>query len=306
MPTLITLMKTSAAFVTIFTSIGFSIDKIGYMGGELGTRIVNRAKHAIHQGDGFVRLFLDYFDWFFKPNKIYRPRVARSILASCAMLILFLSLWLIFFRDRANDVREILSDNQAFTGWSGIYSPLAFLIGTNLIGDFFSLWESRFVMEYMAKVRLRFQVLLLLLDLVSTILIYCVGLVIGGLIVITFEGQLISSVGNVIGWIEYVFSDTYKHLVVNKGLLFCKDVSTYLYTYDLMSIYFYTALFTSVWLWVFLIGIKTWSLFSFIGRASGPYKYPMLSIMCTGSIFIGFLLIMAGFIIDFSQYVVCD
>lgn len=307
MPTLIALIKTSAAFVSFFTSLGYSIDKIGYMRGELGTSIVNRAKQAIHQGDGFLRLFLDYFDGFFKPNeKTLRPRISRSIIASCVVLILFLCLWLVFFHDRAENAMDILKDDQAFTGWSGIFSPLAFLIGANLIGDFFSLWESRFVMEYMAKVRLRFQVLLLFMDLVLTILIYCFGLVIGGLLVITLEGKLISSIEFVIGWIAYVFSDTYQHLVVNQGLLFCKDVSTYLYTYDLMSIYFYTILFTSVWLWVFLIGIKTWSYFSIIGRASGSNNYPMLSFMCTGSVFISFLLITTGIIIDFSQFVICN
>ena len=168
--------------------------------------------------------------------------------------------------------------------WDGVMfsaTTLAiFVVVLNLIGDYFSLWETRVVLGWMSKAQSKVQQsALVILDLAATIAIYCGGFTIA-MIVPAFlfstpmaTGGFISSLRKIGALLSGVFFEG--------GLIFRHaDV-----TLDPFALFFYTSLVTSVWIWGFVLGSIAWSAF---GRLlpvvlMGLYdKNPVTCVMAMG------------------------
>lgn len=260
-------------------------------------KVRDRMKQFVSQGN-LANLFLGPFDRVFDSRDTGRPRISRAALASCLVLGTFLFLGALCWVGDANNAFARITDRSAFPEWSGIFAALAFAIGTNLVGDIFSLWETRFILGRMAVASPKLQALFLLLDLVATVLIYCIGLVLGAYIALIFELfqgnttlECILNPSFVYGWVEFTVSETYSKLIFDRGLLFLGPRSSY----DLFSVYFYTALSTSIWVWMFFLGIKLWPSLSRVGRLLDVDRAPVGVAMTIGGLFFGFAITLATY-----------
>ena len=283
-------------------SVAFAIAEFGYrwdrrISSGNRDRVRDRMKQFVNQGN-LADLFLGPFDRFFDPRGTGRPRILRAALASCLVLGFFLFIGALCWVGDDNNAFARITDSSAFPGWSGILAAMAFAIGTNLVGDIFSLWETRFILGRMAVAPPRLQALFVLLDLVATVFIYCIGLVLGAYIALVFELfqgyttlERILNPSFVYGWIEFTMSETYSKLIVDKGLLFLGPRGSY----DLISVYFYTALSTSIWAWLFFLGIKLWPSLSWVGKLLDVDRAPVGVAMTIGGLFSGLAITLATY-----------
>ena len=276
---------------------GYFFDKDNKLREEWRERIrkgLNRASSK----DNLASLFLPLFDRLFDPNGTGRPRFWRSVLASCLVLSVLSILWTLHWPERAAD---------AFQEWSPpilLIWIVPFAVGINLIGDFFSLWETRFVVDRMAVSRRSCQAVLLLADLVATMLIYGVGLVLGAflwialLMILSGEIPSLGEIGEIVfGFVHSALN----FLIVDRGLMFCSPEQM-----DYFSIFFYTTLFTSVWVWVFMLGIKLWPLFTWLsGTVLNINSRPVGALMTIGGIFSGLLFAVIHYVSRIFQSGTC-
>lgn len=151
------------------------------------------------------------------------------------------------------------------------------------------------------------QAVLLLADLVATMLIYGVGLVLGtflwmALFMILLEE--IPSLGDIGTIQEAVFDlvhSVLNVLIVDRGLMFCGSEQM-----DFFSIFFYTTLFTSVWVWVFMLGIKLWPLFTWLsGSVLNINSRPVGALTTIGGVFLGLLVAVIGYVSRMFQSGAC-
>lgn len=263
---------------------------------------IRRNLNRFSSEDNLASLFLPLFDRLFDPNGTGRPRFWRSVLASCLVLSVLSIVWALLWPERAAGVFSVWETPSLLI----MIVPLA--VGINLIGDIFSLWETRFVVGRMAVSRGSCQAVLLLADLVATMLIYGAGLVFGtflwiALLMILLEE--IPSLGEIgeIGEIgEGVFDLVHSALnvlIVDRGLMFCGPGEM-----DFLSIFFYTTLFTSVW--VFMLGIKLWPLFTWLsGSVLNINSRPIGALMTIGGVFLGFLVAVLRYVSRMFQSGAC-
>ena len=283
-------------------SVACAIAEFGYVWDRrisCGNRdsVRDRMKQLVNRGN-LADLFLGPFDRIFDPRGTGRPRILRAALWSCIVLSFFLLMGALFWAGDDSNAFARITDASAYPGWSGILAAMAFAIGTNLVGDFFSLWETRFILGRMAVAPRKLQALFVLVDLVATVLIYCIGLVLGAYIALLFELfqgytrlECILNPSFVYGWIEFTISETYCKLIVDKGLLFLGPRSSY----DLISIYFYTALSPSIFAWLFFLGIKLWPSLSWVGRLLDVDRAPVGVAMTIGGLFIGLVITLLAY-----------
>ncbi len=66
--------------------------------------------------------------------------------------------------------------------------------------------------------------------------------------------------------------------------------------YDLIAACFYTTLFTSVWVWIFMLGGVLWPLFSWLSNVLAVDKYPVGSVMAIGGVFLGLAVTAGGYL----------
>ena len=291
----------AVALFSVFVPIGFAIDKSQLLREGPRKRVAKRIEDTIKQGNGFIKLFLYFFDSFLKPSRTGRPHVVRSLLASCITLIILSTIWMLFYPERVMALLNLVPD-LADPPWLFVPTMLIISISVNFVGDFFSLWESRFVMGYMTKVRWRFQVILLLLDIASTILIFYGGMVLAlNITLLISDSTLLEIYPNRLSAIAEFLYQMHIKLFVDGAIFFCGQ-NEHL---DIINIIFYTTLFSSVWLWIFLIGVKTWPLIRCVGKVIDICRYPLTSIMLFGSTFLGLLIIIGSYIMESSQLIAC-
>ena len=118
--------------------------------------------------DNWPTLFLYMFDRLFDPKENGRPRVWRSALASLLVLTTLLVVWAVLLPERATAVVGWIESN-----WLRVFFFIGFGAAINIVGDFFSLWESRLVIGRMAAApgAIR-KAAFLLLDLIATVAIF--------------------------------------------------------------------------------------------------------------------------------------
>ena len=284
MANLFDLIQLILVFSAAWFSFGYYIDtKLNNAYRETVFKTMNTVK----QENNPVSLFLGIFDFIFKPNEMRMPRIGRSILASCISLTVVTILTMLIF---GTERIETLVERIDTVG--DLYILIIFMICVNFIVDILSLWETRIVMDRMANAEGLYQGLLLILDIIATVLIFMIGIAIYALVV--FVMVLVGAWPNEIPLSESheifnLIPLTFKFLLLDKGWLFCYpgDGS------ELITIYFYTSLFTSVWLWIFWLGVKVWPLYRWIGGVLNVDKFPVGSALALGSVFFCFIAITA-------------
>lgn len=194
--------------------------------------------------------FIQCFDSLFEPSRTGLPRLRRSILASCLALAIISTYWWLYFPERVRSTITFLIHSEdagwfSFPAWAGITTVASFAIIINIIGDIFSMWETRFVLGRLAnRQSLVGQVTLLIGDIIATIAIYFVGLLISAFLL-----EWITQ-----GSIDEPFSLFTGLLLMLFDMLLFKQEN--IFGTDLLIIFLYTSMFTSIWLWLFMLGIK--------------------------------------------------
>ena len=239
-------------------------------------------------------LFAVFFDRIFSTTPTSRPSFTRSVFASWVILAILLGSWASYAPHRFFGTwSHVESVAYGLPTWPLIASVFCFAVAINVVGDFFSMWETRFIVGRIATSPGQFLIVWLLLDLIATITIYAASYVLGISIMIL----LYSLVFDDMTWLAAkIFFDHYlfsvlDQLVIQRGLLFCPPPSDV----DLFVIFFYTTLFTSVWIWVFMLGIKLWPICRKLSWILDVENYPVGSAMTIGGVLIGFLVTISLF-----------
>ncbi len=121
----------------------------------------------------------------------------------------------------------------------------------------------------------------LLLDLTATVTIFVMALFVGTCLVF-----------RELSWsTAFLVLLTLDALTAEGGLLFSAKE-----TVSVIAILFYTTLFTSVWVWLFMLGGVLWPLFTWLRGVLGVEKFPVGSAMAIGGVFGGLVVTVAGYV----------
>ena len=241
-----------------------------------------------------AELFIFLFDRVFVPSRRGRPRIGRSIIASCVTLAVMLCVWWAWWPERVDAAfAPLLSPdpampNQAYHTLVGLLALGAVAMGTNLFGDYFSLWETRFVLGRMAGARPWLQWTLLAVDSIATYAMFLVGLVIGFVImwIISFAMPILDTTeAGFLGTLLSFVAGVSGYLFLDGAMVFSDSELPKLN--DLFALFLYTALFTSIWLWVFFLGVKLWPRLKKVGNLLNVYVHPLGAAMTLGAVFLG-------------------
>ena len=278
----------SDLFQPAIIAVGFAAgcSAFGYFWDQ-GERLQKTFREAVRKKlrgvlvpDNLASLFLRFFDDLFCTSATGRPNLARSMVASGLVLVTVTVGWACVWPSRAMDTLSA----------GGRYIWL-FVVAINLLGDMLSIWATRIAMSGMARTRrIVMQGGWLVLDFLITVAIYCGGLVLGALLIVGSDAALaffdvvasrfqlsngpddlggtapvltipsiprpmpsLDALVDTPSFVMLLASDT---LISQGGLLFCGRSDL-----DYFAICFYTTMFTSVWVWIFLVGIRCWPLF---------------------------------------------
>ena len=247
-----------------------------------------------------AELFIFLFDRIFDPSGSGRPRIGRSVAASLITLALMLCVWWAWWPERADAILATLfSQDQSSLQETSL--PIraavglgAVAIGANIIGDVFSLWETRFVLGRMVGARPWVQLTLLVCDAIATFLMYFVGLIIGFAIlwVIALATTVLDTRFGFLTTLQW-FVDTVVGAVFLQGGLIFSGSDNVDFPVDFFAIFFYTAFFTSFWVWVFFLGVKFWPRLKKVGNLLNVYVHPLGAAMTLGAVFFGLVVTMA-------------
>ena len=248
-----------------------------------------------------VRIFLTLFDSLFRIRTRFRPSLTRSILVSSVIYLLFLIVWILLFGDRASG---FVNKFEA-SGWTPLNFGISLffvILCTNYVGDFFSVWETRWVIGRLDKLK-KPMILVILLDLVASIFIFVIGYYLAMLMIFAYfliidvilDGKsldLFLSEESV--WLYRPMVDLYEKLILEHGLFFRSTD----YSYDFEAIGIYTTLTTSIWLWISILGTKLAGLFNTARKFLKLESYPIFTITLLGSVSLAILIVLVAFLSD--------
>ena len=283
MPDVLKLLASNSPFVLgvgiafAAGSFGWFLDREGRLQEDYRDSIRNGLKSTFVSGD-LARLVVRLFDFVFQPTATGRPKLWRSALVSCVLLVMLTAVWWSLWPERAA------------TMWSDvgpIYVFPAFAISINVLGDFLSIWETRLVVGLLARVRGPWRICWLLLDFLATIVIYLSGVVVGScLYVVMSEIHDPGGIPEALASLALMMPPlVYYALVDARGLLFVDSADP---AWDFLVLCFYTATVTSVWTWIFMVGMKVGPVFKWlVGRALNVDRWPVFFAMTGGGVLVG-------------------
>ncbi len=220
---------------------------------ELGNWLIDDAR-AEQRVDALPRAFIEWFDGLFRVRKISVPRWLggeiplpnfwRSALASFLALVAAFVVWL------ANK-GALAQPDQAVGANTGL---LLFMYGsatvlTNIIPDYFSLVESRWVLGRMTETRsLLGKLAWLAVDVVATSAIVFGFLWVSGWLLLPLVPQEHAYAVGCLSRENYDFARMLDIAIA--GLTFSTPPGTL--NYDVSGIYIYSSFFTSFWVWLYL------------------------------------------------------
>ena len=244
--------------------------------------------------DDWPTLFLTMFDRLFDPKGNGRPRFGRSAAASMLVLTALFVAWVVLVPERAEEA--ITFENLGYVVTIALGIALFVVLPINIVGDFFSLWESRFVIGRMAVAPGTIRIAaFLLLDLIATVIIFVAALAVGTFWIVLFFG-LAGNLGFAeileIAIRERIFFSRLIDLTTGGGLLFSHEI----WFVHLLALVAYTTLFTSVWVWLFMLGGVLWPLFNWLRGVLGVDKFPVGSAMAIGGLFGGLVVTALGYV----------
>ena len=267
--------------------VGLTWDKI--LRDKVTRSVACRLKRTVFDNHDASNLFESIFDRVFDTQKYRRPRLTRSFCASYLVFLVLAVVWIIVHPERINDIPS---------QWETLSAVLAFILVLNPIGDFFSLWQTRVIIGYLACVqRIRYFISLLFVDLVLTIIAFVITATLWKMALEAF----ISLLGYQTGGMFYLreLYCVYTLRCDGSGMLYSEALTFN----SLVVIILFTTMLTSIWLWVFFVGILLWSIlgsihrmvsFGWIHRMVNVEKYPITTIMALGGLPISPILILSA------------
>ncbi|MEQ8276137.1 MAG: hypothetical protein RMA76_24225 [Deltaproteobacteria bacterium] len=200
-----------------------------------------------------VEAFVAGFDRFFRVRTvrgIVLPSFSRSVLVSCASLLILATLWVID--------KDTLSRHLRFEGvgtlWGAQTRWLLLVYGgatvvTNWVPDYLSLVQSRWVIGRITRHRGPLGWLAwLVLDAVLTMAVAFGAIYFGAKLVLPLLGERVMIEVGCFTASSFTLSDAWSIFVA--GLTFQTPPATL--NYDAAGIYVYSTFLTSVWLWLHL------------------------------------------------------
>ncbi len=181
---------------------------------------------------------------------------------------------------------------------------------TNFIGDFFSLCETRIVIRVMETARKKtYFAILLILDLFVTVSIFSIGLLAGHFFLLVSMntgmaladdsediysrlfnaavlGECVEMLGDSVEFTKYIL-----HSMFLEGGIFSPWDEL---INGMIGAILFTSLFTSVWLWVFMVGVIVWPVFSWLSEWFDIDEHPMGTVITCG---ITILTMVGGFLV---------
>ena len=240
-------------------------------------------------------LFVAAFDRIFDPHARGRPLFWRSVCASCVAITAVALVWMSRLSQDTTGPVAYAAEQAPHMFWSSV---IVYGLWTNIVGDYFSLWETRHIVGLMATTGPRKRMLLVLLDIAATTLIYCTSLVAGlfvGVLLgaleplvrgqgvmtfIGFQGPYWDGVWGLFGTRIWAALEA---VAVGGGISLCDNNPGAFH-----GIFFYTTFLTSIWVWVFMLGIKLWPLFAWLeGTLLNVKKHPVGVAVTIGGVAIG-------------------
>ena len=243
---------------------------------------------TINNRNNWPAILIFIFDYIFHTKKeTEQPAFWRSVCASIVLYVLISVCWLTLSPERVVAVYNIEFAKQDVTQVVLLAVAIfAFVAFVNGIGDFFSLWASRMFIGRMSILPKKgARAIILVLDLLVSVLIFCTGIVLG----LAFSEIL--GVGHMDTFVKK-FNDTFGGFFLEAGFLFAHSRPQY----DVLGIIFYTTLMTSIWVWVFLIGLGLWRWLKFLRNVLDVHKHPLGSIMTLGAVPISFFVAAVGYV----------
>lgn len=238
--------------------------------------------------------FIQFFDCLFEPSSTGRPRIWRSVLASCFALTITSLYWWHHYPERVRTTIELLMNSGndwliPFSARVGVVFVASSAVTINIIGDIFSMWETRWVLGRLANTKSAVRTFALVIaDIIASFFIYLLGAFVSfGL----FEVMLGGSASAYLFVVRYFLL----HILDFNNLLFRSYGTVEM---DIFVVFLYTSMITSVWIWLFVIGIKTISLVQVTLRSFARLfdldKRPVAFVMLTGGVVLGVLSVSVG------------
>lgn len=216
---------------------------------EIKTDISNWLRNLNLEGKlaNWPTAFVAVFDGIFGKKHFSWRCFSRSCIASIlAVLMLTIFWWAL-----NPEVFYAYFLNEDFTETLGMYIFISFVF--NLIPDYFSLFETRYIIGKLRNVNSTTKIIVfLVIDIVATAFIFFAGVAISIFIVNRIAGDPM-----------YMYLDTLLGVVemIEAGL----TMSTFADKVPNMGVWFYSTFFTSVWIYLYVISGMIVKAGSFIG-----------------------------------------
>lgn len=291
-------MKQVLEGIPIYLQLGFFVAvNIGTLGFLLDKHIRRHYRQEISlewqriDKNSWPKKFLKLHDHLLtsSSSSAGRPRLGRSAALSMLSMFVITIGWILFGLPENNWGNKI--ENLEFI----ILIFVVYVIPVNILGDYFSFWETRIVVGRMAEsTRKFFLVFYVLFDFVVTTLLFLVCLVLGSAVLIIvayvagmrFEGSVLDEIGRTI--VEIVLSGAW---------LFA---STDLPEMDAFGVLYLTTLTTSIWIWAYMIGSQLWPVVLIVANMFEVERKPIGYAMTMGGVVLGFLVAAIGGFVDYA------
>lgn len=249
--------------------------------------------------ENWPKLFLTMFDRMFDPKGTGRPSFWRSGLVSVLMVGALIVVWTVLSPERVETSLSAFlygvesTSGYKMEGWRAflfvVSSFFIWIIPINVVGDFFSLWESRVIIGRMADAKNTARIFVyLVLDFLATLTIFIVTFFIPtGVMILWFYLKDLAE----IPIFQYLIGLLKEGFLKDGLLFFFRDTIL-----DVIAIFFSTTLFTSVWVWLFILGGVVIPLFNFLRGVFAVEKFPIGSAMAIGGVFGGLVVTVAGYV----------
>ncbi len=218
-----------------------------------------------------------------------RPRLGRSAALSMLSIFVIIVGWLLLGLPDNNLDNKFSADHELI-----ILIFVIYIIPVNILGDYFSFWETRIVIGRMAEAKQKVALFLyVLLDFVVTTLLFMIFLLLGTVVFIMMfylEGaqmdNILSEVGN-----------TIYEILESGGWLFASADAPGINAFGVLYL---TTLTTSIWVWAYMIGSLLWPAVLLLANVIEVERKPIGFAMAVGGVVLGFLVVIIGWIVDFS------
>ena len=269
-----------AGTLGIFASLcGFGLFLDTILRSDIKSSISYRLRRTTFENRDVSNLFRTIFDYVFDTRKYGRPRLTRSFLSSYIFFLTLVVIWIIAYPDRMRGIPA---------SWANLAPILFFIFIVNPIGDFFSLWQTRIIVEYLSNVhRKRYFLPLLAADIFLTIVVFGITATLWRVLLDVFIGLLGYQPGGIF-YLKELYC-RYTFTCSGSGMVFT-DAATF---NDIVFLILFTTMLTSIWLWVFVVGMLLWStlgsihrvvIFGWVYRLLNVEKYPVSIAMALGGL----------------------